>query len=142
MLQMRRKGHPAYHYTKKKNDKGNYDKSTKTTSSRAITKKLVKEVKKMSKAFTTVNTQLERLKETDSDMSDSDNEDKASHFQMADIDFGKSSFTFVQLDVELEPCITSIFNHTDGNNVGTKTNHDLREVIILDSKWTKDLFCN
>jgi hypothetical protein len=36
----------------------------------------------MRKAFATVNTQLEKLKEAESDISESEGEDEASHFQM------------------------------------------------------------
>jgi hypothetical protein len=36
----------------------------------------------MRKAFTTVNTQLEKLKEAKSDISESEGEDEASHYQM------------------------------------------------------------
>ena len=48
----------------------------------------------MSMVFTLVNTQLQNLKEADSDLSDSEDEDEASHFQMDEIDFGKSDFQF------------------------------------------------
>ena len=64
----------------------------------------------MSRAFTMVNTQLKNMEEADSDLSDSNNEDEASHFQMAEINFGKSDFKFAQLDKKFESCITSIFN--------------------------------
>ena len=53
-----------------------------------------KDTKKMSNAFTTVNTQLQSLREAESDLSDSEDEDEASHFQIADINFGKSDFQF------------------------------------------------
>ena len=52
----------------------------------------------MSRAFTMVNTQLKNMEEADSDLSDSNNEDEASHFQMAEINLGKSDFHFAQLD--------------------------------------------
>ena len=55
-------------------------------------KNLEMEVNKMSRKLNTVNTQLEKLKEYDSDLSDSEDEDEASHFNIADIDFGKSGF--------------------------------------------------
>ena len=48
----------------------------------------------MSRAFTTVNTQLKNLKEADSKLYDSENEDEASNFQMAKINLGKSDFRF------------------------------------------------
>ena len=89
-----KKGHPESHSTKKKRDKDNDDKITKTTSSRASTKKLEKYAKKMSRAFTIVNTQLKILNGADSDPPDSEDEDEALYFQMVDIDFGKSDFQF------------------------------------------------
>ena len=61
---------------------------------------------------------------------------------MAKINFGKGDFQFTQLDEEFETCISSIFNQTDGRNLGIKTNLDLREVILLYSQSTIDLFCN
>ena len=83
------KGHPPSRCTKTKTDKDNDYKSTNTTRSRASVNKIAKDVKKISRGFTTVNTQLQHLKEADSDLSDSENEDEASHFQMAKINFGK-----------------------------------------------------
>ena len=50
------------------NDKDNYDKSMKTTSGREILNKLVKDTKKILRAFTTVNSQLQILKDTDSEL--------------------------------------------------------------------------
>ena len=52
----------------RKNCKYNDDKSTNTTSSRASVKKMEKYIIEMSRAFTTVNTQIQRLKEADSDL--------------------------------------------------------------------------
>ena len=59
---------------------------------------MAKDVKNMSTTLTTVNTQIKKIEEANSDLSDSQDEDKASHLQMADIDFGKSNFQFAQLD--------------------------------------------
>ena len=56
------------HYTNVTTDKDNNNKSTKTTASRARIENISKDVNKMTKAFTTVNTQLRRLKEADSDL--------------------------------------------------------------------------
>jgi hypothetical protein len=44
--------------------------------------KLKKDLKSTKKAFTTVNNQLILLKEADSDMSYSERDEEASHFQM------------------------------------------------------------
>ena len=55
-------------------------------------KKLVKDINKISRKITTVKTQLEILKE-----SDSKDEDELAHFHMAKTNFGKSDFQFSQL---------------------------------------------
>ena len=60
--------------------------------------KLANDVKKISRAFTTVSTQLQILKEADSNLYESEYEYEASHFQMADNNFGKIDFQFAQLD--------------------------------------------
>ena len=64
--------------TKPDNDDDNNDDAASTASS---VNKLKKAFKKMSKAFTTVNFKLDQLKEKDSDLSGSDAEEEASHFQ-------------------------------------------------------------
>ena len=103
-------------------------------------KKIEKDVKKMSRAFTTVKTQLQKLNEGDSNLYESEDEYEASHFQMANIIFCKSDFQFAQLDKEFKPRIANIFNQTDGRNVGININLGLREVILLDSQLTMDFF--
>jgi hypothetical protein len=42
-----------------------------------------KDLKSMKKAFTTVNTQIALLKEADSDISESEGDESASHYQVA-----------------------------------------------------------
>ena len=59
-------------------------------------KKLVKDLKKMYRVFTTFNTQIQRLKEADSDLSESEYDDEASNFQIVDINFGKIGSHFYQ----------------------------------------------
>ena len=105
-------------------------------------KKLAKDINNISRAFTTDNTQLQKLEEADSDLSDSEDEDEASHFQMAGIDFGKSDFQFAQLVKKFDPHIAIPFNYTAGCNVGYKTKINLREVILIDIQSTMDIFCN
>ena len=90
---------------------------------------LSKYVKKMSKTFTTVNIQLKKLKEDESNLSESEDKDEASHFHMTNINFVKSYFQYANLDEEFKPCIASLFKQTSGCNVGIKTELDLREVI-------------
>ena len=90
--------------------------------------------------FTTVNAQLQNMKESDSKLSNSKDEDEASHFQMVKINYVKSDFQFEQLDETFEPRIASLFKQTAGCNVSIKTKLDLREVILLDIQLTMDLF--
>ena len=93
------------------------------------------------KAFTTVITQNQRLKEANSELSDSEDKDEASNFQISDINFGKSNFQFPQLDKEFEPPIASIFNQNVGRNTGIQTKINLRKVLLLNRQSTMDLFC-
>jgi hypothetical protein len=72
-------GPPATHCSKKSNSDDDDDSSAAVTVN--IVKKLEKDINYMRKAFTTVNTQLENLKEAKSDISESEGEDEASHFQ-------------------------------------------------------------
>ena len=83
----------------------------------------------MKKAFT----QLQQLQESDSDISDDDEEEKKSHFQIAD-----GEFQFTQLKQEFEPQIAKLFNRAPEFN----NKLDLRDIILLDSQSTMDLFCN
>jgi hypothetical protein len=85
----------------------------------------------MSKAFTTVNAKLEQLKESESNLSGSDGEE-ASHFQYDD------AFLFTQLESEFEPRISILFKQAHGAKIAL----DLRQVMLLDSQSTMDLFCN
>ena len=101
-------------------------------SSSSITslKKIAKDTNKMSRAFPTVSTQLQNLKEADSDLYDSEDEYETSHFNMAKINFGKSDFQFAHLDEEFNSHIASIFNHIYGRNFGIKIKPNLREVTL------------
>jgi hypothetical protein len=86
-------------------------------------------MKSMKKAFT----QLQKTKEDDSDISDSDASEEASHFQ-----FNEGGFQFTQVENEFEPQIAKLFKQTHG----TKIKLDLPEIILLDSQSTMDLICN
>jgi hypothetical protein len=94
--------------------------------------KLKKDFSKMKKAFTMVNTQLSKLKEADSDISDLEEEEQASHFQVQD------AFQFSQTDQEFGKIIAKLFKQAHGSKIKL----DLKEVILLDSQSTVDLFCN
>jgi hypothetical protein len=72
-----KKYHPANKCPKK--SKNEYD-ETSVASTASSVKKLKKDFKSMKKAFTTVNTQLENLKEADSDLYRSEDDNDQSHF--------------------------------------------------------------
>jgi hypothetical protein len=123
-----KKGHPANKCPKKSN---NDDDEKYAVSAACSVKKLKKDFKSMKKAFTTVNTQLEKLKEADSELSGSEDDDDQSHFQM------DAAIQFAQVDKEFEPTIVNLFKQA-----GSSVKIDLQEVILLDSQSTMDLFCN
>jgi hypothetical protein len=93
--------------------------------------KLKKDLKSMKKSLTTVNTQLALLKEAESDISDSEGDEEASHFQMDE------ALQFDQVDKVFEPRIVNIFKQNHGSNI--KLN--IREVILLYIQSTMDIFC-
>jgi hypothetical protein len=70
------------------------------------------------------------LKEADSDISDSEGKE-ASQFQV------DQALQFFQLDKKFEPRIAKLFKQA-----GSSIKLDLKEVILLDSQSTMDLFCN
>jgi predicted nucleic acid-binding Zn-ribbon protein len=94
-------GHPATHCRKKSNSNDDDDSSAAATVNSV--KKLQKDIKSMRKSFTTVNTQLEKLKEAKSDISESEGADEGSHFQM------DTSLQFAQVKKEFEPRIAKLF---------------------------------
>jgi hypothetical protein len=93
-------------------------------------KKLTKDVKSMKKAFT----QLQKVKEADSDISNSEGSEADSHFQCKHDDF-----QFTQVEQEFEPQIAKLFKQA-WTKRHVKLN--LREIILLDSQSTMDLMCN
>jgi hypothetical protein len=120
------KGHPAMHCPKKQSENDDHF----TASTASSVKKLKKDLKSIKKAFTTVNTQLAQLKEYDSDISESEGEE-ASHFQV------DQALQFAQLVKKFEPIIAKLFKQT-----GSLIKLDIKEVILLDSQSTMDLFFN
>jgi hypothetical protein len=70
------------------------------------------------------------LKEADSDISELEGEE-ASHFQV------DQALQFAQIDKKFEPRIAKLFKLA-----GSSIKLDLKEVIILDSQYTMDLFYN
>jgi hypothetical protein len=70
------------------------------------------------------------LKEAESDISESEGEE-ASHFQV------DQALQFAQLDKKFKPRIAKLFKQA-----GSSIKLDIKEVILLDSQSTMDLFCN
>jgi hypothetical protein len=113
-----KKGHPATHCPKKPSD----DDDRSTASAARSVKVIKKDRKSIKKAFTTVNTQPAQLKEADSDISESE---------------GGEALQFEHLDKKFEPRIAKLFKQA-----GSSIKLDLKEVILLDSQSTMDLFYN
>jgi hypothetical protein len=123
-----KKGHPANKCPQKSN---NDDDEKSLASAASSVKKPKKDFKSMKKAFTMVNTQLKKLKEADSDLSGSEDDNDQSNFQM------DAAIQFTQVDKDFEPTIANLFKQA-----GSSVKIDLREVILLDSHSTMDIFCN
>jgi hypothetical protein len=123
-----KKGHPANKCPKKSNNDDNEKSMVSTASS---VNNFKKDFKSMKKALDMVNTQLEKLKEADYDLSGSEDDDDQSHFQM------DAALQFAQVDTEFEPTIANLFKQA-----GSSANINLWEVILLDSQSTMDLLCN
>jgi hypothetical protein len=120
------KGHPSSHCPNA--DDKDDDKSH--ASQAKSVKKLTKDFKSMKKAFT----QLQKVKEADSNISDSDVSEADSHFQCK-----LDDFQFTEIEQEFKPQIAKLFKQA-----WTKRHVklDLREIILLDSQSTMDLMCN
>jgi hypothetical protein len=84
--------------------------------------KIKKDLKSIKKAFTTVNTVLAQLKDADSEISESEGDEEASHFQV------DQDLQFAQVDKKFEPKIVKLFKQT-----GSSIKLDLWEVILLES---------
>jgi hypothetical protein len=93
--------------------------------------KIKKDLKSIKKAFTTFNSQLAQSKEDDSDIYDSEGDEEASHFQV------DQAFQLSHFNKKFEPRIAKLFKQA-----GSSIKLDLREVILLNSQSTMDLFCN
>jgi predicted nucleic acid-binding Zn-ribbon protein len=68
--------------------------------------KLKKDIKSIKKEFAMVNTQIVQLKEADSEISESEGDEEASHFQV------DQALQFAQVDNKSEPRIANIFKQT------------------------------
>ena len=124
----KKKGHPSMRLPEAEKDANAASSSSRYSQAKSITK-ITKYFKKMKNDFT----QLQQLQESNSDLYDDDDEEENSHFQIAD-----RGFQFTKLNREFDPHITNIFNQAPYFN----NNLDLREIILLDSQSTMDLFCN
>jgi hypothetical protein len=116
-----KKGHPATYCLKKPTD----DDARSMASAASSTKKLKKDSKSIKKS-----SQLAKLKEADSDISESEREEVL-HFQV------DQALQFEQLDEKFEPRIAKLFK-----KAGYSIKLDLKEVILLYSQSNMDLFCN
>jgi hypothetical protein len=134
-------GHPGWACPKEDDDGDAKSQTSQASSMKKLERALTKSIKKSS-------TQLQKMNESDSDISDSDESQGESHFQ-----FDENGFQFTQVEHEFEPQIAKLFKQAwttrKARNdsklaqaAGTQTKLDLREVILLDSQSTMDLFCN
>jgi uncharacterized protein YodC (DUF2158 family) len=135
-------GHPGWSCP---NDDANGDAKSQMSQASSMKKLERALTKSIKKSFT----QLQKTNESDSDISASDELQEESHFQ-----FEVGGFQFAQVENEFEPQIAKLFKQVWRNTknvrndvnlaqaLGTKTQLDLREVILLDSQSTMDLFCN
>jgi len=127
-------GHPSSHCPLKDNN------NQSVASVASSVKKLQKEIKSMKKKCTAANTQLQVLREEESDLSGSDGGELAtSHFQ-------HGAFQFAQVEEIFEAPISKLFQQRHTKCIqqmqGTKAKLDLQEIMLLDSQSTVDLFCN
>ena len=88
MFNCNKKGHPSTIFPEAEKNADDASISSRSSQAKSVTK-LTKDFKKVKKAFT----QLHQLQESDSDLSNDDEEEKNSHFQVAD-----KGFQFTQLN--------------------------------------------
>ena len=102
-------------------------------------KKLTSKMKNMRKAFTTISTKLEKLSKADevSDLSGTSSMEESQHF-MLDTSFSNVGFQFAQIDAKFELQIMKLLQQAEPCQIEL----NLREVILLDSQSTTNLFCN
>ena len=151
----KKKGHPANHCKSKTSSSDDRSvrssRSSQSLSSQDL-KKLRKDLKHSKKSFATLQDRIEELEDEDLTDSDESNEED-SHFQYG----SETGFQMVQIvsdTYEPQDQITGVeqvfhqqfetrnqealFNQKNKS----KMNLDLRNVILLDSQSTMDLFCN
>jgi hypothetical protein len=130
----KKKGHPGWACPTEDDDGDEKIQKSQASSM----KKLEKELKSIKKSFA----QLQTMNESDSDISDSNESQGESHFQ-----FDADGFQFTQVEHEFEPQTVKPFKQAwttqkvRNDSKLAQAAVDLREVILLDSQSTMDLFC-
>jgi hypothetical protein len=156
----KKKGHPTKHCPNKNDRKNDDDKSRSSKSSNKSSKSKsskvnASELKRLKKQFATFDNDLKELTPDDSDISDSSDGEEASNFQYEEPSTG---FQMMQLDVvshdiqgvptEQAPVLQQSFDNKGYDEILFKQKHgklnklNLRNIILLDSQSTMDLFCN
>jgi hypothetical protein len=138
------------------------DDNDKSRSSKKTAGSISQLKKKMTKSFATLENKIQELEKEDSDVTESDSDEEASHFQ-----FEETGFQMTQIE---EDCLIQGVRHKEAlqdvpgvleeatvlqqefekrnANVPFKQKHgkkielDLKNVMLLDSQSTVDLFCN
>jgi hypothetical protein len=137
-------GHPSSHCPKKKKNgktsgrkQSDDDASRSSKSSKAS---ITKMQKKMKKSFATLQSKIDEMDE-DSELSDSDSDDDGqSHFQFSEHKTtGVPSHNGIVLQQTFKKRNAAIVLKQSN---GKPTRLDLRNVILVDSQSTMDLFCN
>ena len=103
-----------------------------------------------------MESKIEELQKEDSDITDSDSDEEASHFQFEDEE-PSTGFQMIQLEEDLDDIpgvpfeqatvLHQAFEKRNAEvlfkqNHGKKIELDLKNIILLDSQSTMDLFCN
>jgi hypothetical protein len=137
------KGHPSSHCPNKdkdSDDKSLSSKSSKTSkSSKSTAKSITKTQKRLKKSFATLSSKIDELENEDSDISASDSGDENSHFQTGSIEGYQMMQTETPQQQSFEQRnVDVLFKKTRE----AKIHLNLRNIILLDSQSTMDLFCN
>ena len=128
-----KKGHPASSHKKDDEDNQDDDDAKSTASS---VKQLSKDVKKMSKKMDTMHAQISSVQE-ELDVSDLEEESGSQHVQFASF---QRELQFMQVTrAQFEPKIQRLFKQSAKDR---PRGLNLREVLLIDSQSTIDLFCN
>ena len=145
-----KKGHPSWACKQAKKEEDD-------AASAASVKKLEKSQKQLKKSFAQLQAQMQELVEDEeSALSDSEDEEERSHFQVG---FDSEGVQFTQLDSGLDDPAGVVLEEADKTGIALpqfgkdieevlckqntkKLDLDLRKIILLDNQSTTDLFCN